>query len=70
MTKREEEVLRYVVQGYPNKAIALQLHIPEGTVKRFVSNMFKKLHIQSQSEWVRYCLSDKTTAVLPGVPFV
>ena len=63
LTKREEEVLGYIVAGQPNKVIALQLHVSEGTVKRFVSNMYKKLHVQSRSELIRYCLGDQYTAI-------
>lgn len=63
LTKREEEVLGYIVAGQPNKVIALQLHVSEGTVKRFVSNMYKKLHVQSRSELIRYCLGDQYTAM-------
>ena len=63
LTKREEEVLGYIIAGQPNKVIALQLHVSEGTVKRFVSNMYKKLHVQSRSELIRYCLGDQYTAM-------
>lgn len=58
LTKREREILSYVADGYTNKYISSQLNIAEGTVKRIVSNGYKKLDISSRIELAKVFLSD------------
>ena len=50
-------MLEHVVKGCTNKRIALCLGIAEGTVKKTLYNIYKKLHIQSRAEAVSYMLS-------------
>ena len=61
LTDREQQVLDYVVEGCTNKRIALCLGIAEGTVKKTLYNIYKKLHIQSRAEAVSYMLSAQHT---------
>ena len=49
LTPRELEVLRLVATGKTNKAIALELFLSERTVERHLSNIFKKLHVNSRA---------------------
>lgn len=58
LTKREREILSYVADGYTNKYISSQLMITEGTVKRIVSNGYKKLDISSRIELAKLFMSD------------
>ena len=48
LTEREREVLQLLVQGYSNQAIAQELVVAVGTVKRHVSNIMSKLGVQSR----------------------
>lgn len=59
LTKREREVLDYVVSGVTNRYIAYGLGIAEGTVKKIVYNAYKKLNISSRNELVRSCLGSE-----------
>lgn len=52
LTKREKEVLSGLVEGNSYKAIANQLHISIETVRFHFRNVYKKLHVHSQSEAV------------------
>jgi DNA-binding NarL/FixJ family response regulator len=48
LTKREEEVVRLVVQGLSNEQISNRLFISEKTVKNHLGNIFNKLGISSR----------------------
>ena len=47
---RESQVVRYILQKKSNKEIGELLHITETTVKKHVSNIFKKAEVSSQRE--------------------
>ena len=50
LSDREKEVLTLVNKGLGNKQIAAELSISENTVKRHMSNIFKKTETQSRHE--------------------
>ena len=50
LTAREEEVLRLVVEGMGNKAIARRLGIAIGTVKSHLKGIFDKLNVESRTQ--------------------
>lgn len=52
LTPREKEVLGGLVEGHSIKAIADSLHISVETVRFHFRNIYKKLHVHSQSEAV------------------
>ena len=52
LTPRENEALRLLAEGLPNKAIADQLGISEHTVKFHVNSLMGKLGAQSRTEAV------------------
>lgn len=52
LTKREKEVLGGLVEGNSYKAIANNLNISIETVRFHFRNVYKKLHVHSQSEAV------------------
>ena len=49
LTRREKAVLRLVVEGYPNKAIALNIGSSESTVKAHLREVFRKLNVDSRA---------------------
>lgn len=53
LTKREQEILRLLVQGLSNKEIAEQLVITTGTVKLHVSRIYDKLHCSNRIQAVQ-----------------
>lgn len=50
LTARELKILRYLARGLPNKAIARQLTLAEGTVKVHVKHILRKLQLRSRVE--------------------
>lgn len=52
LTAREREVLHWMAEGLPNKAIAARLGISEHTVKFHVNAILNKLGVQSRTEAV------------------
>lgn len=58
LTKREREVLSGLVDGYSYKAIADKLNISVDTVRFHFRNIYKKLHVHSQSEAVVKALKE------------
>jgi DNA-binding NarL/FixJ family response regulator len=56
LSDRELEVLRLMAGGYANREIAAALHLAEGTVKNYVSDILAKLDCD-----------DRTRAVLKAI---
>ncbi len=56
LSGRELEVLRLLVAGSSNKAIASQLNLSENTIKSHISHIFDKLDVQSRAEAVAVAL--------------
>ena len=56
LTERERSILRLVAGGYSNKEIGRSLHLSEGTVKNYISDLLVKLDCR-----------DRTHAVLKAI---
>lgn len=56
LSARELDVLRLLVGGASNKAIAVQLSLSENTIKTHISRIFAKLGVQSRAEAVAVAL--------------
>ncbi len=56
LSARELDVLKLLVAGASNKAIAAQLNVSENTVKSHLSHIFDKLQVQSRAEAVAVAL--------------
>jgi DNA-binding NarL/FixJ family response regulator len=50
LTEGEQRVLELMARGGSNKAIAVALHLGEGTVKTHVASILRKLRVSSRSE--------------------
>jgi DNA-binding NarL/FixJ family response regulator len=50
LSSREQEVAALVCSGLPNKTIANQLGLSEGTVKQHVHNILVKLDVSSRGQ--------------------
>ena len=53
LTKREEEVLKYISDGFNNTQIAKKLNVSIHTTKAHIHNIFNKLSVQCRSEAVK-----------------
>jgi len=52
LTQRQQEVLKLICQGLPNKEIAWRMHITEGTVKAHVSVILKARGCYSRKQLI------------------
>lgn len=50
LTKREQEVLRLLVEGSTNRAIAKQLSVSVETVKSHVHHIMQKMHVKDRTQ--------------------
>lgn len=50
LTKRESEILRFVVRGFSNKEIARELSLSVATVKNYLHHVFVKLRVKGRLE--------------------
>ena len=56
LTEREREILKLMVDGLPNSAIADKIFVSQSTVKFHVSNILSKLGVNSRTEAVSLAL--------------
>jgi DNA-binding CsgD family transcriptional regulator len=59
LTGRELEVLRLIVSGHTNRAIAARLYLSERTIDRHVSNILCKLNVPSRAAATAYAYDHK-----------
>ena len=57
LSEREIQVLRGIVEGKNNKAVAVDLGITERTVEGHRARLMLKLQLNNVSELVRYAIS-------------
>lgn len=56
LTPRQAEVVAHVAAGLPNKAIAAEMHLSEGTVERHLATIYRKLGLRNRAQATRYAL--------------
>ncbi|MDQ6677304.1 MAG: response regulator transcription factor [Acidobacteriota bacterium] len=66
LTRREGQIVTLVAQGLKNRELGVALNISEGTVKVYLSRLFKKLGLKDRFELALFGLKNLTTAY--GVP--
>jgi two-component system nitrate/nitrite response regulator NarL len=60
LTQRELEITWLVSQGLPNKAVAGQLGVQEGTVKLHLHNIYQKLGVSNRVGLLVKALADSS----------
>jgi len=60
LTRREQDILRQIARGLPNKIIARKLNITESTVKVHVKHLLRKLQLKSRVEAAVWYLQHKS----------
>ena len=53
LTPREREVLNYIVDGHPNKVIAIDMNLSQRTVEIYRSNVMQKMQTRSLAKLVK-----------------
>jgi DNA-binding NarL/FixJ family response regulator len=61
LTRREGQIVTLVAQGLKNKELGIALNISEGTVKVYLSRLFKKLGLKDRFELALFGLKNLTT---------
>lgn len=59
LTKREQEILSYIVNGLTNERIAIDLFISTQTVRNHIKNIYEKLQVHSKAQVVAKALREK-----------
>jgi DNA-binding NarL/FixJ family response regulator len=59
LTNQEKQVLLHISHGATNRQIAKELHLSDGTVRNYVSNILSKLHIHNRAEAAAYAIEHK-----------
>jgi len=57
LSKREEEIARFVASGLSNSEVAQRLSLSRHTVKNYLFRVYEKLGISTRIELVLYVLS-------------
>lgn len=57
LTERENQILRYMSRGLMNKEIANAGNISEGTIRKHIENIYRKLHVNTRVEAVNLFMS-------------
>ncbi len=52
LTERENEILKLMATGLLNKELASNINISEGTVRKHIENIYRKLHVNTRVEAV------------------
>jgi DNA-binding NarL/FixJ family response regulator len=62
LSRREQEVMRWMAQGLSNREIAKELGISEYTVKNYVYRIFDKLGVSNRVEAAMYAAAQRVSA--------
>ena len=61
LTKREEEILKHIAQGLTYDQVSDRLYISNGTVRKHVENIYKKMKVHNKIEAIQ---KGKSTGIL------
>jgi two-component system nitrate/nitrite response regulator NarL len=64
LSKREIQILRCLLAGQSNKAIARNLHITESTVKMHFKNVMRKIHAQNRTQAAVWAIQNGLSPLL------
>lgn len=59
LTRSESEIIDQVIEGYSNKEIAGNLHLSEGTVRNYLSNILSKLELRDRTQLAIWAMKQK-----------
>jgi DNA-binding CsgD family transcriptional regulator len=62
LTKREEQIVRMVAEGLPNREISKSLGLSPHTVKNHLFRIYNKLGISNRAELLLYALASRDVA--------
>jgi DNA-binding NarL/FixJ family response regulator len=70
LSRREQEVIRWIVEGLSNREIAKELGISQNTVKNYVYRIFDKLGVSNRVEAAMYAAAQYASPAVTAPPSV
>ncbi len=67
LSKRQNQVLRYIVHGYTSGEIARELGVSAKTVETYRSRIYEKLEVHSRAGLMRYAMAEGLISIRDGV---
>ncbi|WP_050941797.1 helix-turn-helix transcriptional regulator, partial [Yersinia enterocolitica] len=64
-TKREWEVLFYILHSYSSKDLAKKLHLSARTVSNIIQGVYRKVGVSNKRQVVDYCYENKINNYIP-----
>ncbi|MFJ1228615.1 response regulator transcription factor, partial [Yersinia proxima] len=64
-TKREWEVLFYILHSYSSKDIAKKIHLSPRTVSNIIQNIYRIVGVSNKQQMVDYCYENKINNYVP-----
>jgi DNA-binding NarL/FixJ family response regulator len=64
LSHRERQVAQLVAQGLPNKLIASELHLSEGTIKMYLFHIFQKVGVANRTELAVWQVRERSDSEL------
>jgi DNA-binding CsgD family transcriptional regulator len=68
LSKREEEILRWVAAGKTNWEISVILKVSLNTVKFHLKNIFQKIGVENRWSAIAYWQTGEQHRIIPPVP--
>jgi DNA-binding NarL/FixJ family response regulator len=68
LTPRELEILQLVIEGYTNKAIAVEIFISEKTVEFHLDNIYTKIGVRTRLMAGIWAIQQGIMAETRGIP--
>jgi DNA-binding NarL/FixJ family response regulator len=62
LTIRERQIVGLIRFGKPNKEIAHQLHLTEGTIKEYLNRIFQKAEVSNRTELAVWAFTHQVAA--------
>ncbi|MGH9495612.1 MAG: response regulator transcription factor [Candidatus Sulfotelmatobacter sp.] len=69
LSKREIDIVQLVAEGLTNRAVSLELHLSEHTVRNYLFRIFDKLGVSTRVELVLYCFQERQQSLLSSARF-
>ena len=63
LSQREEDVVKLLSDGMPNREIAQTLNLSEHTIKNYLFRIYDKLGVSSRTELLLYVMNSRTTGL-------
>ncbi len=69
LSKREIDIVQLVAEGLTNRAVSLELHLSEHTVRNYLFRIFDKLGVSTRVELVLYCFQERQQSFVSSARF-